>query len=222
MVCPALLPPAQRAHTSTSDERISTSFPFPSSPHCAPSTTETIAIRVNICKSKEMNSPLTFADFWDLSSSIYLFPCLLGALGRSEDRNRQKSCEMAVHIKRCTWHFLSSRNTPLSGPGGSNKDSAPTGDSLFRNGGVPLEFSKPKCCQPVGQEASQRLWNPLSAAYGRCFVRINYIHANALRSAWPESEDSMFWCSVLASPFTLRSLWFLPGDKRRRVEIEER
>ena len=41
MVCPALLPPAQRAHTSTSADRMSTSLPLPSSPHCEPSTTVT-------------------------------------------------------------------------------------------------------------------------------------------------------------------------------------
>jgi len=39
MVCPALDPPATRAHTSYDWDRISTSFPFPSSPHCPPSTT---------------------------------------------------------------------------------------------------------------------------------------------------------------------------------------
>lgn len=39
IVCPALDPPATRAHTSYDWDRISTSFPFPSSPHCPPSTT---------------------------------------------------------------------------------------------------------------------------------------------------------------------------------------
>lgn len=41
IVWPALLPPAHRAQTSISADRISTNFPFPSSPHCEPSTTVT-------------------------------------------------------------------------------------------------------------------------------------------------------------------------------------
>ena len=41
-VWPALLPPAQRAVTSMPTASKSTSLPFPSSPHCAPSTTLTL------------------------------------------------------------------------------------------------------------------------------------------------------------------------------------
>ena len=44
MVCPALFPPAHLAQTSASAAKISTSFPFPSSPHCAPSTTVTVPL----------------------------------------------------------------------------------------------------------------------------------------------------------------------------------
>ena len=43
IVCPALLPPAHRAQMSKSADRISTSLPLPSSPHCAPRTTVTAA-----------------------------------------------------------------------------------------------------------------------------------------------------------------------------------
>ena len=43
IVCPALFPPAHRAHISKSAERMSTSLPLPSSPHCEPSTT--VAVR---------------------------------------------------------------------------------------------------------------------------------------------------------------------------------
>lgn len=41
IVCPALFPPAHLAQTSISADRISTSLPFPSSPHCEPRTTVT-------------------------------------------------------------------------------------------------------------------------------------------------------------------------------------
>ena len=41
IVCPALFPPAQRAQMSKLAERMSTSLPLPSSPHCDPSTTVT-------------------------------------------------------------------------------------------------------------------------------------------------------------------------------------
>src|SRR5512140_405643 len=38
-VCPALFPPWKRTTTSAFRVRRSTTFPFPSSPHCAPITT---------------------------------------------------------------------------------------------------------------------------------------------------------------------------------------
>src|SRR5437867_177057 len=38
-VCPALLPPWKRTTTSASAARRSTTFPFPSSPHCVPTMT---------------------------------------------------------------------------------------------------------------------------------------------------------------------------------------
>ena len=41
IVCPALFPPAHLAQTSISADKISTSLPFPSSPHCEPRTTVT-------------------------------------------------------------------------------------------------------------------------------------------------------------------------------------
>ena len=41
MVCPALFPPAHLAQMSTCADKISTSFPFPSSPHWDPRTTVT-------------------------------------------------------------------------------------------------------------------------------------------------------------------------------------
>jgi len=41
IVCPALFPPAHLAQMSTSADKISTNFPFPSSPHCDPRTTVT-------------------------------------------------------------------------------------------------------------------------------------------------------------------------------------
>src|SRR5699024_12725420 len=39
IVCPALFPPCYRATTSAFCERKSVIFPFPSSPHCVPTTT---------------------------------------------------------------------------------------------------------------------------------------------------------------------------------------
>jgi hypothetical protein len=52
MVWPALFPPAKRAQMSASADSISTSLPFPSSPHCAPRTAVTNIYRdvLFICK----------------------------------------------------------------------------------------------------------------------------------------------------------------------------
>ena len=212
MVCPALLPPAQRAHISTSDERISTSFPLPSSPHCAPSTTETMAIRVNIRRLHQEEGDELTTHIADYLRSISL------PLRRSQALRGQSAKAVQKTVYLTTFFYHPEYAAPRSGY--STRFGA---DGIrFWNGGVPLEFSKPKCCQSVGQEASQRLWNTLSAAYGRSFVWVNYIYANALRSAWPESEDCMFLVFCIGFAFTLGSLWSLLGNKRRRAEIEER
>ena len=61
IVCPALFPPAHLAQTSTSADRISTSLPFPSSPHCEPRTTVTVSgmrYYCYCCFKNKMNIPL--------------------------------------------------------------------------------------------------------------------------------------------------------------------
>lgn len=45
---PALAPPVARAIMSNFAERMSTSFPLPSSPHCAPNITSTMLKIVNL------------------------------------------------------------------------------------------------------------------------------------------------------------------------------
>ena len=48
MVWPALFPPAKRAQMSASADRISTSLPLPSSPHCAPRTAVTAPMMMTL------------------------------------------------------------------------------------------------------------------------------------------------------------------------------
>ena len=51
-VCPAFAPPWYRATMSTSSLKWSTIFPFPSSPHCAPTISDTGMILYRVCTKK--------------------------------------------------------------------------------------------------------------------------------------------------------------------------
>lgn len=106
IVCPALFPPAHRAHTSAFAARMSTSFPFPSSPHCEPSTTVTVPTKIKAqsksdpenCRSRKRQLTRPSHD-WGLPTT-FADNRSLGEDERSGAKERSERSESAMDLKQ--------------------------------------------------------------------------------------------------------------------------